>query len=87
MRVENAAGLSAGEELELALHSQAGDVPLVLRASVLRSGASGEAVLEFSALSSGQRLALEKLLAQLGGGDGPTVVSEVLEPAPRPCVD
>jgi c-di-GMP-binding flagellar brake protein YcgR len=83
MCVENAAGLSAGEELELALHSQTGDAPLVLRASVLRSSASGEAALAFPALSSGQRLALEKLLFQLGGGDGPTVVSEVLEPALR----
>jgi len=83
MRVSNAAGLRPGEELELALHSQAGDVPLVLRASVLRSGASGETALEFTALSIPQRLALEKLLFQLGGGDGPTVVSEVLEPAPR----
>ena len=83
MRVENAAGLRAGDELELALHSQAGDLPLVLRAAVLRIGPAGDAALTFGALSSGQRLALEKLLFRLGGGDGPTVVSEVLEPALR----
>jgi hypothetical protein len=83
MRVENAAGLREGDQLELALHSQAGDLPLVLRAAVLRIGPAGEAALTFGALSSGQRLALEKLLFRLGGGDGPTVVSEVLEPALR----
>jgi c-di-GMP-binding flagellar brake protein YcgR len=83
MRVKNAAGLSAGEELELALHSQTGDVPLVLRASVLRSSASGEAALAFTALSTSQRGALEKMLFQLNGGDLSEVVSEVLEPAQR----
>jgi c-di-GMP-binding flagellar brake protein YcgR len=82
MRVENAVGLRPGEELQLALHSQSGDVPLVLRASVLRSDPSGAAALEFSDLSSSQRVALDKLLSRLGGGGDP-VVSELLEPAPR----
>ena len=85
MRVENAAGLRPGEQLELALHSQAGDVPLVLRATVLRTSVSGEAALEFTPLSSHQRAALEKLLSRLGGAGGPALVSEVLEPAPRPA--
>ncbi len=84
MQVENASGLSAGDELELALHSQSGGAPLVLRASVLRTNGPGEAALAFSALSDGQRVALEKLLFELGASaDGPSVVSEVLEPAPR----
>jgi hypothetical protein len=84
MRVENASGLGAGDELELALHSAAGEVPLVLRAAVLRTSGSDEAALVFPALSSGQRVALEKLMFELGAcGEGPTVVSEVLEPALR----
>jgi hypothetical protein len=83
MRVENAAGLEVGDELELALHSQVGGVPFVVRARVLRTAESGEAALAFAELSAGQRLALDKLLFELGTGGGPAVVSEVLEPAPR----
>ena len=78
MQVENAIGLTAGEELQLALHSQAGDVPLVLRARVLRTGAGGKAALVFPALSENQQLALEKMLSELA--EGLAVVSEVLEP-------
>jgi len=81
--VENAAGLAVGDELQLALHSQTGDVPLVLAARVLRATESGGAALEFVAPSAGQRLYLEKLLASLGpAADAPLVVSEILEPSP-----
>jgi len=84
MRVENAAGLTAGEELHLALHSHAGEVPLVVRARVLRAGEAGDAALEFLALGPAQRVALEKILSEVGGaGAGPALVSEVLEPSPR----
>ena len=82
MRVENGAGLRPGEELQLALHSQSGDVPLVLGASVLRVDPSGGAALAFSALSGSQRIALDKLLSRLGS-EGDPVVSELLEPSPR----
>jgi hypothetical protein len=80
MRVENAAGLAAGDELQLALHSHSGDVPLVLGARVLRTGAAGDAALEFVGLAAQQRAALEKIVFELGGGEGPALVSELLEP-------
>ena len=84
MRVENAAGLTAGEELQLALHSHAGEVPLVVRARVLRANEVGDAALEFLGLGPAQRLALEKILSEVGGaGEGSALVSEVLEPSPR----
>jgi hypothetical protein len=83
MRVENAAGLAAGDELQLALHSQLGDVPLVLGARVLRTGPAGDAALEFVGLGAAQRAALEKMLCELGGGEGPALVSEILEPSSR----
>jgi hypothetical protein len=83
MRVENAAGLAAGDELQLALHSHAGDLPLVLGARVLRTEVNGQAALEFVALGAAQHAALEKILFEVGGGDGPALVSEVLEPSPR----
>jgi len=77
MQVENAIGLVAGETLQLALHSQTGDVPLVIRAEVLRTGSGGRAALTFPALTENQRLALDKMLSELG--EGIAVVSEVLE--------
>jgi hypothetical protein len=77
MQVENAAGLVAGEEFQLALHSQSGDAPLVLRAQVVRTGAGGRAALSFPQLSENQRLALDKMLDELG--EGLAVVSEVLD--------
>jgi hypothetical protein len=83
MRVENAAGLAAGDELQLALHSHAGDVPLVVSARVLRTGEAGDAALAFVGLAPAQRVALEKILFELGAGQGPALVSEVLEPSPR----
>ena len=79
MQVENATGLAAGEQLQLALHSQSGDVPLVLRAEVLRTGAGGKAALVFPALSESQQEALAKMLGELG--EGLAVVSEVLDPS------
>jgi hypothetical protein len=82
MRVENAAGLAAGDELQLALHAQGGDVPLVVGARVLRTGPTGDAALEFVELSQAQRSALEKILGEVGGA-GSALVSELLEPAPR----
>jgi hypothetical protein len=81
MRVENAAGLAVDDELEVALHAHAGGVPLVVTARVLRTAESGEAALAFGELSATQRLALDKLLCQIGSGQGPAVVSEILEPA------
>jgi hypothetical protein len=81
MRVEKAAGLAAGEELQLALHSHAGEVPLVLRARVLRTGEAGDAALEFLAVSPFQRVALEKILSEVSGGEAHALVSEVLEPS------
>jgi PilZ domain len=79
MQVENAAGLAAGEELQLALYSQAGDVPLVLRGRVVRCSAQGEAAFTFVAPSEAQLGYLEKLLASLPAVDAP-VVAEILEP-------
>jgi hypothetical protein len=83
MRVENGAGLVPGDELQLALHSYAGEVPLVLRARVLRTEPSGEAALAFVDLSLAQRVVLDKILFEVAGGDGPALVSELLEPSPR----
>jgi hypothetical protein len=83
MRVENAAGLAAGDELQLALHAQAGEVPLVVGARVLRTGPGGDAALEFVDVSAPQRVALEKILLDAGGGDEVSLISEVLEPSPR----
>ncbi len=79
MRVENAVGLAAGEELQLALHGQPGEVPLVLAARVLRTEASGAAALAFGELSESQRAALDKILAELEGDEEATLVSELLE--------
>jgi hypothetical protein len=83
MRVENGAGLVPGDQLQLALHSYAGEVPLVLRARVLRTEPSGEAALAFVDLSLAQRVVLDKILFEVAGGDGPALVSELLEPSPR----
>jgi hypothetical protein len=80
MQVENAAGLAPGQELQLALHSQAGDVPLVLRGRVLRCNARGEAAFSFVSPSEAQRGHLERLLASLPAADAP-VVAEILEQA------
>lgn len=88
MRVDHADGLAVGDVLELALHSQTGDVPLVLKARVLRTTEAGGAALEFLEPSAGQRLYLEKLVASLapaGEPEPPLVVSEILDPAPRPA--
>jgi hypothetical protein len=78
MQVENAAGLAVGQEIQLALHSQAGDVPLVLRGRVLRCNAKGEAAFSFLSPSETQRGHLERLLASLPAVDAP-VVAEILE--------
>ena len=79
MQVKNATGLVPGQELQLALHSQAGDVPLVLRGRVLRCNAKGEAAFAFVAPTESQRGYLAKLLAELPAVDAP-VVAEILEP-------
>lgn len=79
MQVENAAGLVVGQEIQLALHSQAGDVPLVLRGRVLRCNAKGEAAFRFLPATEAQRGHLERLLASLPAVDAP-VVAEILEP-------
>jgi hypothetical protein len=78
MQVENATDLVKGAELQLALYSQAGDVPLLLRGRVVRCDARGEAAFEFVATSPAQRQHLEQLLARLPAVDAP-VVAEVLE--------
>lgn len=78
MQVANAAGLVPGEELQIALHSQAGDLPLILRGRVLRCNERGEAAFAFVPPSDPQRGHLERLLASLPAVDAP-VVAEILE--------
>lgn len=78
MQVENASDLVKGAELSLALYSQAGDVPLVLRGRVVRCDARGEAAFEFVSPTAAQREHLEQLLASLPAVDSP-VVAEVLD--------
>jgi GTP-sensing pleiotropic transcriptional regulator CodY len=51
----------------------------VLAARVLRTEASGAAALAFGELSPSQRAALDKILAELDGGEEATLVSELLE--------
>jgi hypothetical protein len=80
MQVENAGGLAPGEELQLALYSQAGDLPLLLRGRVLRCAPNGEAAFEFVAPSEAQRGYLERLLSGLPAVDAP-VVAEIVEQA------
>jgi hypothetical protein len=81
LSVENAHGVEKGDELELALHSHSGDVPLVVTARVLRVGEAADAALEFVNLTDPQRAALQKLVFELGEGDGLPFVSEVLAQA------
>jgi hypothetical protein len=81
MSVSGAQGLAAGDELRIALHSQAGDVPLVLRARVLRCDERGEAAFAFLDPGEGERACLEKILASLLAPDAP-VVAELLAAAP-----
>ena len=78
MRIENAAGLQVSDELQLALHAHTGDVPLVLRARVLRIATNGGAALVFDGPNEVQRGQLEKLLARLPELDAP-VVAEIVE--------
>jgi hypothetical protein len=78
MQVSNAIGLEPGEELQLALHSQAGDVPLVLRGRVVRCNTAGEAAFAFVAPNDTQRGYLEKLLASLPAVDA-ALVAEILD--------
>jgi hypothetical protein len=81
LSVENAHGVQKGDELELALHSHSGEVPLVVTARVLRVGEAADAALQFVNLTDPQRLALQKMVFELGEGDGLPLVSEVLEAA------
>jgi hypothetical protein len=84
MRVENAQGLAVGDSLQLALHSHAGEVPVVVAARVLRVGEAGDAALAFVDLTPAQIDALAKTMAELSrGDDGAPFVSELLEPSPR----
>jgi hypothetical protein len=78
MRIENAAGLQVSDELQLALHGNPGDVPLVMRARVLRIATNGGAALVFDAPNEAQRDQLEKLLARLPEVEMP-VVAEIVE--------
>jgi hypothetical protein len=78
MQVENATDLVKGAELQLALYSQAGGAPLLLRGRVVRCDARGEAAFEFLAPTDAQREHLAQLLASLPAVDAP-VVAEVLE--------
>ena len=74
MRVENAVGLRAGEELRLALHAPAGGTtPLVLTSRVVRCDEQGETRLAFEG-SGPRELAW---LSQLASADLP-VVAEIL---------
>lgn len=84
MRVENAQGLAIDDVLQLALHSHAGGVPLVVSARVLRVSEHGDAALGFLDLTPAQLEALAKTMAELGHGhEGVPFVSELLEPSPR----
>ncbi len=83
MRVDHANGVREGDELELALHSQAGEIPLVVTARVLRVDEATGAALQFVGLTAGQRGALQKMIWELGEGEGAPFVSELLEPSPR----
>jgi hypothetical protein len=76
--VENAQGVRKGDELQLALYSHGGEVPSVVSARVLRVGDAGEAALQFVNLSDGQRVALQKMVFELGDGDGLPFVSEIV---------
>jgi hypothetical protein len=84
LSVENAQGVRKGDELQLALHSHGGEVPSVVSARVLRVGATGEAALQFVNLTDGQRVALQKMLFELGDGRGMPFVSEVLSSGRSP---
>jgi len=79
MRVSNAAGLVLGQEVSLALHSQAGDSPLVLRGRVVRCDPPGEAAFAFLELRAGERTYLENILAGLAGCADAPVVAEIVE--------
>ena len=80
LSVENAHGVQKGDELELAIHTHSGDVPLVLTARVLRVSEAAVAALQFVNLTDPQRVALQKMVFELGEGEGAPFVSEVLEP-------
>lgn len=82
MRVDPAADLVLGAELDVALHARAGAVPLVLHARVERDDGERGLFLRFPALDRAQRDYLDGMLSQLpaletSGGEG-VIVSEVL---------
>ncbi len=62
IRVETRRALAIGDTLQIALHA-GGDVPLVVRAEVVRSIDDGEWALAFREVSDAQRKRLDTLLA------------------------
>ncbi|MDJ0786331.1 MAG: PilZ domain-containing protein [Myxococcota bacterium] len=81
MRVEPGPDLQVGEELEIAVHVRAGQVPLVLRAKVARDDGPRGLFLRFTSLDDSGRRFLQAMVAELPSLEsqrGSLVVSEVL---------
>jgi hypothetical protein len=77
IRVETRRALAIGDSMQLALHA-GGDVPLVMRAEVVRAIADGEWALAFRDVSDAQRQRLDALLAdQIPAGAQSLLVSQV----------
>jgi len=89
MRVEADADLVMGDRLRIALHVRSGEVPLVVKARVIRDDGERGMVLSFEGLSDADRAYLEKMVQSLpvvcgadaGEEDGGVVVTEILERA------
>jgi len=65
MRVDPASGLGVGQEVQLALHVRPGEVPLVVRAAVLRDDGDGGLGLRFVGLDASARDYLDKMVRSL----------------------
>jgi hypothetical protein len=89
MRVNASASLALGDELQIAVHVQGSETPLVLNVRVARDDGEHGMLLHFYDLSKTAEMYLKEVLANLPGlsaGDGdsstgcaPRVVSEILE--------
>ena len=88
--IEAHGGLERGQKVALALHGGALPVPVVVKGSVIRDDGDGGLVIQFENMSSAQRGALEKLLADLGTieslapgtAGGGSVVTRILPQVP-----
>ncbi len=67
IRIERHGGLEQGQRLALALHGASLPVPVVVKGSVLRDDGDAGLVILFDPPSQAQKIALEKLMAELGG--------------------